>query len=520
MRKTNEKSKKKNNKGITLIALVITIIVLLILAGVSIAMLTGENGILTQAQNAKDKTDEAQEKEKIQLAITASQLKNTDNNITTNYDNLKEELEEQFGTNFSLRDNKDDTFLITINNSQRMYYINEDGTVIDNSNITKITSEGELINFKDEVKKGNSFDGKAVILMNDITLSENWTPIGYISDDNIIKFNGDFNGLNHKINNLNINNPQKLYQGLFANTGSSAKINSLVVTGSITGGKYVGAVVGYNEGSIRNCGNEASVTCQYDVDGDWNPYSGGIAGYNYNGIINGCYNKGTISSELYSTGGIVGKSENGTIKNCYNNITIALAGGELAGICGASDNTILYNLYNSGDIQGTNRVGNAGIVGVANNNTQIRNSYNIGQIQGAGNVGGIVGIFKNNGSIENSYNKANALSDGTVGGIVGTCIITSGQEYYNINSCYQYGSIETELPSEYRGPIIGIIQAENFTQNCEWYTDDQEYYNSMIEKTSIKFNENIDMKNVLEVVNGDNFFISDGDDNNPKLYWE
>ena len=42
----------------------------------------------------------------------------------------------------------------------------------------------------------------------------------------------------------------------------------------------------------------------------------------------------------------------------------------------------------------------------------------------------------------------------------------------------------------------------------------------MIEKTSIKFNENIDMKNVLEVVNGDNFFISDGDDNNPKLYWE
>ena len=40
---------KKNVHGITLIALVITIIVLLILAGVSIAMLTGQNGILTQA---------------------------------------------------------------------------------------------------------------------------------------------------------------------------------------------------------------------------------------------------------------------------------------------------------------------------------------------------------------------------------------------------------------------------------------------------------------------------------------
>ena len=51
------------NKGITLIALVITIIVLLILAGVSIAMLTGENGILKQAQRAKNETEQAQMEE-------------------------------------------------------------------------------------------------------------------------------------------------------------------------------------------------------------------------------------------------------------------------------------------------------------------------------------------------------------------------------------------------------------------------------------------------------------------------
>lgn len=46
----------KNNKGITLIALVITIIILLILAGISIAMLTGENGLLTKANTAKTET--------------------------------------------------------------------------------------------------------------------------------------------------------------------------------------------------------------------------------------------------------------------------------------------------------------------------------------------------------------------------------------------------------------------------------------------------------------------------------
>ena len=53
----------RKNKGITLIALVITIIVLLILAGVSIAMLTGQNGILIQAQKAKSETENAAKNE-------------------------------------------------------------------------------------------------------------------------------------------------------------------------------------------------------------------------------------------------------------------------------------------------------------------------------------------------------------------------------------------------------------------------------------------------------------------------
>lgn len=61
----------KNQKGITLIALVITIIVLLILAGVSIAMLTGQNGILTQANSAKTETNKAEAVEKINLALNA-----------------------------------------------------------------------------------------------------------------------------------------------------------------------------------------------------------------------------------------------------------------------------------------------------------------------------------------------------------------------------------------------------------------------------------------------------------------
>ena len=70
--KNNKGNKEKNivkkQTGITLIALVITIIVLLILAGVSIAMLTGNNGILTQAKLAKENTALAKEDEENKLA--------------------------------------------------------------------------------------------------------------------------------------------------------------------------------------------------------------------------------------------------------------------------------------------------------------------------------------------------------------------------------------------------------------------------------------------------------------------
>ena len=66
--------KIKQAKGITLIALVITIIVLLILAGVTISMLTGENGILKQATSAKDTTDKSEFEEQVKLAVMASKV--------------------------------------------------------------------------------------------------------------------------------------------------------------------------------------------------------------------------------------------------------------------------------------------------------------------------------------------------------------------------------------------------------------------------------------------------------------
>ncbi len=88
---------KEKRNGITLIALVITIIVLLILAGITIATLTGENGILSKATTSKERTKQEEGREAIILAIDemiAEELENGQK-LTIDYigDYIHEKLE-------------------------------------------------------------------------------------------------------------------------------------------------------------------------------------------------------------------------------------------------------------------------------------------------------------------------------------------------------------------------------------------------------------------------------------------
>lgn len=93
---TNLKKKETSNKGITLIALVITIIVLLILAAISIATLTGDNGILTKANEAKDETRGASVEEAKNLWKTEKEAdKHTGNTTSQTLDQLLKDLQKQ-----------------------------------------------------------------------------------------------------------------------------------------------------------------------------------------------------------------------------------------------------------------------------------------------------------------------------------------------------------------------------------------------------------------------------------------
>ena len=118
---------KNANKGITLIALVITIIVLLILAAVSIATLTGENGILTQAENSKTKTTEAQVDEEIKLAYNAVQTDSLINgwDINKKAEELQKELQKEDSSATVTIDGT--TLKISYKNYETT--ISEDGTI-------------------------------------------------------------------------------------------------------------------------------------------------------------------------------------------------------------------------------------------------------------------------------------------------------------------------------------------------------------------------------------------------------
>ena len=86
------KQKLKNEKGITLVALVITIIVLLILAGVTLSMVMGDSGIFGKANSAKEKTQLSNAEETIKLAVLENKVNSVSGDVALTNDQLKEEI--------------------------------------------------------------------------------------------------------------------------------------------------------------------------------------------------------------------------------------------------------------------------------------------------------------------------------------------------------------------------------------------------------------------------------------------
>ena len=149
----NKEMKNKKFKiyadGITLIALVITIIVLLILAGVSIATLTGENGILTRATDSKTSTEIGEEKEKVELSAVGALAKDNGGEIKRNY--LNDELTSYIGTegvDYTLSESETAPFVVTYLDSERSYIVDENGNVSEYVDISKDVKIGDYVDYE------------------------------------------------------------------------------------------------------------------------------------------------------------------------------------------------------------------------------------------------------------------------------------------------------------------------------------------------------------------------------------
>ena len=114
----------KNKKGITLIALVVTIVVLLILAGVSISLVLDNNGIIAKSKDARNSAIESDEKEKVEMAYVSAALKKLGDTVTA--EELQEELDSSVGTGKTdVTTNGDDTLNVLFSDTEHNFNVDE-----------------------------------------------------------------------------------------------------------------------------------------------------------------------------------------------------------------------------------------------------------------------------------------------------------------------------------------------------------------------------------------------------------
>jgi hypothetical protein len=325
-----------------------------------------------------------------------------------------------------------------------------------------------------------------------------------IGCDSLHIFTGVFDGNSHIISNLTVDLPSNDYVGLFGYIGSGSEVKNLGVedvnisgdsdvgglcgsnygtlsncysTGTVSGGDFVGGLVGYNsDANVIECYSSSSVFGQWTVGGlcgdndeGWisNSYStgmingagfyvGGLCGRN-SGRLSDCYSTGTVSGEGY-VGGLCGShsahSPEAIIINCYSTGSVTGAWEFVGGLCGYNSRGTLTDCYSTGSVTGEHDcVG--GLCGRSYNGT-IETCRSTGDVSGREAVGGLCGENAY-GSINNSYSTGSVIGWGDTfwaGGFVGGICGYNGQGL--ITECYSTGMISGE------GDFVGGLCGENF----------------------------------------------------------
>jgi hypothetical protein len=304
-----------------------------------------------------------------------------------------------------------------------------------------ITTPAQLAQLATYVNAGNAnYNGKHYKLNNNLDLSdynsgEGWIPIGGASYG--ATFNGVFNGNDHTISGLYINNTTFNYVGLFGRTYIGSMVKNIRITGMVVN-------------SLNENNNDRGL--------------GGVVGDNCGGSVLNCYVSGSLNSQKPGTysgyihvGGIVGKCSNP---------------GNSISHCGSSASVTCTGNYGFGNV--------GGIVGTIEHGGQIDNCYSTGAISSSSgsipNVGGIVGQLScgvSNASISNCYATGiitaiggNSIYSANAGGIAGL-ISQAGGVTITLNNCAGLNKqiICIGTSSSYYARVLGRSGAGYFTMS-------------------------------------------------------
>ncbi|KAB7780094.1 MBG domain-containing protein [Xanthomonas sp. LMG 12460] len=224
----------------------------------------------------------------------------------------------------------------------------------------------------------------------------------------VSSFQSKLAGLGHSINNLTISGASG-YVGLFGTTSSNSLIRDVHLGNvSISGGYYVGGLVGYGQGAIKNVTVDGSVTGSSGG-------VGGLAGYNL-GLIDNSAFVGSVNGQS-AVGGVAGNNVGATIRNTHSTGSVTGSSSNTGGLVGYNDGGSLTNTYSTSTVSGTSSVG--GLVGTNQNAGSIKNSYATGSVTGSSSmVGGLVGMNYQS-TIANTYATGSVTATASVGGLVG-----------------------------------------------------------------------------------------------------
>ena len=461
--------KMKSKKGITLIALVVTIVIILILAGITVGMVTSDNGILKETKSAKMQAEIDNEKSIVERAKMLTMMRDKSGKVTMAV--FEPALKDEAGTNPTEVSDAGETIEVLFTDSNRYYEVDKDGNVSEPQEVVKDEYAGDIT-------KGGRCDGSEekpyeISCIEDLVVFSNMSnATGILFENGEIKNVGSYNTFEGKyiilMRNLNFKSKYSYKDSTrtdFGNiNGDDTDGNSLIIE-MTTGIGFT--PIGDLQGSARFCGNfdgnnKAIQNLYIERAEENSEITGFISNVKEGALVKDLTISGKITSKGH-TGGIIGESrDKATVINCTKKSDIT-GWNSVGGIIGfnSGEETTIKNCNNYGNITITDGAyGYTGAGGISGSGVkEIVNCYNYGTISGKHRMGGIVGFMSpSSGILKDCVNKGN-VDSGTssvdCGGIVGK---TSGGNW-KVQNCINSGNV---TGNGIKGGIIGSVSGQGW----------------------------------------------------------